>query len=377
MGRGGGFRAKQRAEAQHREALERAWADRLWNAPDLQALVVARQAQREPFHRWLSYRQGFAPELVRRFMSDAGVRGGVILDPFSGSGTVATEVARAGRSALGVDAVGSLQFMAHARTLPADDLEAPDLAASTDLTPKAFFENAPTLRARAAGLLAASAMVDGEGHQRRDGRRFVDVLGATIAVMQEDAARDDRPVRAGFVQGDARRLPLPDASVGGVLTSPPYLSRYDYARVNDAPERLWRGRGRRAGRKRQLRASRVGPGSAHGELHPAALEAADRLHEHGRKKEAEAALSYIADMTRVVHEIARVLEPGAPMWMVVAGSEFKRTYVPCDLICAAAAEDAGLTVETIRVARLLKKTGRRLGELHDVAPREVVIVARR
>ena len=37
-----------------------------------------------------------------------------------------------------------------------------------------------------------------------------------------------------MIVGDARALPLADGCVGGVLTSPPYLSRYDYSRITGA-----------------------------------------------------------------------------------------------------------------------------------------------
>jgi len=374
MSRGGGARSRQRAEAQHRSALELEWEDKLRDDASFAPLVVAKGALSEPFHRWMAYRQGFSPELVRRFLAHGKLPDGVILDPFSGSGTVATEAARQGRAALGIDAVGSLAFMARARALE----PAPDIDVTADATPATFFAAATETSHRAAALLTASALVDGEGHGRKNPRPAREILVETLSMMREDAQRPDRPARAAFLQGDARRLPLGDGSVAGILTSPPYLSRYDYARVNDAAERIWRGRGRRAGRKRQLRASRAAiGGSPTADLHPAIKEAAERLAHEGRQKEAEAALVYIADMTEVVRECARVLAPGAPLWMVIAGSEFKKVYIPCDLICAAVSADAGLRVESVAVARLLKKTGRKLGDLSDVAPREVVMMARR
>ena len=105
MSRGGGARSRQRAEAQHRSALELEWEDKLRDDASFAPLVVAKGALSEPFHRWMAYRQGFAPELVRRFLAHGELPDGVILDPFSGSGTVATEAARQGRAALGIDAV--------------------------------------------------------------------------------------------------------------------------------------------------------------------------------------------------------------------------------------------------------------------------------
>lgn len=332
--------------------LERAWADRLELAPDLAPLVVAKSAQHEPYHRWLRYRQGFAPELVRRFLETAGQVEGPVLDPFSGSGTVATECARRGVSGIGVDVVGSLAFMAAARGDVSD-----------------------ACRRRAAELLAAAATVDGEGHARR-GEDGPD-RNAILAMMEEDITQEPPNALAHFVCGDARRLPIADASVGGVLTSPPYLSRYDYARVNDPTESLWRGEGRRKGRRRQLSASAAtASGGAHS-THPAVEEAARRLEDAGRGREATAVRGYVADLVHAMAELARVMRPEAPLWFVVAGAELKRVYIPADLVCAELAASAGMRIEAVCVARRLREPGRRLGDLHNVAAREVVIVARR
>ena len=354
MGRGrgrGGARSRQHDEAAAREALERGWAERLEATPDLSALVVAKNAQREPYHRWLSYRQGFSPELVRRFLQAADLVDGPVLDPFSGSGTVATECARRGVNGIGVDVVGSLAFMAAARGNVSD-----------------------THRRDAAQLLAAAATVDGEGHARRGGD--APDADAILKMMQEDLAMEPPSGLARLVCGDARRLPIADASVGGALTSPPYLSRYDYARVNDPAEKLWSGRGRRKGRARQLSASAATASGNAPSVHPAMEEAARRLDDAGRPRESAAVRGYGNDMQDVMAELARVMRPGAPLWFVVAGAELKRVYVPADLVCAELAAAAGFDIEAIRVARRLKEPGRRLGDLHHVAAREVVIVAR-
>ena len=353
MGRGrGNARSRQREQAVRREALEREWAGRLLPVNDLAPLVVAQQAQGEPYHRWLRYRQGFAPELVRRFLQENSVVSGPVLDPFSGSGTVATECGRQGVSAVGLDVVGSLTFMAHARRGVDEETEA-----------------------RAAELLAAASGVDGEGRQKRGGH--VVEKDAVLEMMRQDREAHEPPAAGRYVRGDARVLPLDTAAFRGALTSPPYLSRYDYSRVNDPAERLWSRRGGRRRQRQQLRARAGGARGAASPVHDAAEEAAARLMEDGRADEARSVRAYFADMDRVFAELARVLRPGAPLWFVVAGSDLKRTYVPGDLICAEMAESHGLRVEAVRVARRLRSTGRSLGGLKDMAPRESVIVARR
>jgi hypothetical protein len=381
MGRGRargrtGARSHQRADAAARETLEREWAERLDPDPSLLSLVTARGARQEPLHRWISYRQGFSPELARRFLADARLpEHGVVLDPFSGSGTVATEVALAGRRSLGLDAIGALAFVHSGRGGPPPGDWRPDPGA--DLP--ALLEAAPDRASRVAVILAASAGTGGEGERLDGGPSPAERVDAALEMMRRDLASTRAPLGVGlFAIADARALPLAEGSVAGVLTSPPYLSRYDYARINDPLERLWRGRGRRRNRPHQVRASRSGGRPAKApSVHPAAAEAADRLLESGRSLEAAAVMGYVADMAQATREIARVLLPGAPVWMVVAGADVKRVYVPADLILVELLAGAGLRIEALSVARELRPSARRLGDLSGVAPREILIQARR
>ena len=85
--------------------------------PRLGRMVTSQNAQREPYHRWMRYRQGFSPELVRLFLSenDAGASESArrpLLDPFSGAGTVVLECGRRNVRAIGVEAMASLAFLA-------------------------------------------------------------------------------------------------------------------------------------------------------------------------------------------------------------------------------------------------------------------------
>jgi hypothetical protein len=102
---------------QAREALERRWAARLDVEPRLATLVTAQGNAREAFHRWLPYRQGFSPGLIRLLLRETSpnAKNTLILDPFSGSGTTITECASNRRSAIGVEALASLVFLSNAR----------------------------------------------------------------------------------------------------------------------------------------------------------------------------------------------------------------------------------------------------------------------
>ena len=72
MARGLGHRATQAGgeSTAARESIERRWFRRQKRDPQLADLVTATALREEPFHRWLSYKQAFAPALVRMFLDE-------------------------------------------------------------------------------------------------------------------------------------------------------------------------------------------------------------------------------------------------------------------------------------------------------------------
>lgn len=336
--------------------------------------VTARGARSEPFHRWLNYVQGYSPGLVRRFLAEAGVSSPYpVLDPFSGSGTTVIECARLGQRAVGVESVLPLAFLTRARGFPR--ALAPTLPTGDGDYP-ALMAGATTPRDRAAVLFAAARTVDGEGQKRALTARPAEVVAQRMQWMDEDTCKP-LVVMPEVVCGDARQLPFSNGVFGGVLTSPPYLSRYDYARINAPLLELHGGRSRNASRRSQVRAARVhGRRNATVDLPPAAEEAAIALEMQGDGELAATVRNYFSDLDRVIAEMARVLRPHSPAWVIVGGADMKRAYIPSDLILADMALAHGFQVESIFVARRLRPSGRRLGDLIDLSPRESVVCLR-
>jgi SAM-dependent methyltransferase len=369
-------RARQQQAAIARETLERDWYSRIDFAPELTALVTHQAARAEPLHRWLPYRQGFAPELVRRFLASAELVPGPVLDPFAGSGTTVIECARQGRFAVGVEPLASLALLAAVRCRAV----APG---ALQLTPRpeeslaGAMERAGSPAEKAAVLAAAARTVKGDGKPRRNAPPPAELLAETLQLIREDA---DTPLPAPgrVLRGDALALPLADGSVGGVLTSPPYLSRYDYTRVNEPLETLLRGPAAgAAARRRQVRAHpRARRRTWLREPHPAVAECAEQLHRQNRDRLAGVVQSYHDDLGQALSQIARALRPGAPLTMVIAGAHLGGEYMPADLVACDICRAVGLEVEEILRVRTFG-SGRRLGTLDDVAPREVILSARR
>lgn len=365
-----------------RAALERRWAERLVVEPRLAPMVTAQGSAREAFHRWLPYRQGFSPGLVRLFIRemDRGVEQGLMLDPFSGSATTITECASNRRAATGVEALEPLVFLANARfaqswtPLPTleDSEEVESIASKLELPIH-----------RAALMLAQSRRHTGDGTLNRAAAPINRVLIQVGEMMKEDLGRP-LPIQNSVELGDARELAnIEDESIAAIITSPPYLSRYDYTRTNDPVEkayRIWYPRSESSPDCGQVEAAKRRRSKRpvdHEALHDAIDEAQRELIQNRCNVEAGTLAAYFSDMNRVLESAHRVLCADAQAWFVIGGVRIKDIHIPADLIFAELAEANAFAVEGIRVARDLNPIRRKFGSAGYLAPRESIIMLRK
>lgn len=203
------------------------------------------------------------------------VNGGVVLDPFCGSGTTLVEAARRGCDAIGIDCNpvatlvarvklldASSEFVDEARRAlteldgalaagPSDGAQLHDFAGRDHWFPPAVqrdvafvldlingverAEIAAWLKLALSGIANRVSRQDGETRYARVER---DVgSGVTLSLFRERAARvldvlvERGPLRARgvVVHADVMRgIPLRDSSVDQVVTSPPYANTMDY-----------------------------------------------------------------------------------------------------------------------------------------------------
>lgn len=394
-GRGPGRKAVRRSwtgePTEAREELERRWFSRLTRRDDLAALVTGEQSVREPFHRWVSLRQAFAPELVRLFLREAeglasrplrlpGGRGRPadlpLLDLFCGSGTFVLECARQGVPARGIEALESLAFLARARgTEEVPDL--PDLSGCREWQQVAGRLDLPIHRA--ALICAVARRHTSSGQPNAGAPPLLELLADVVGIMREDV-RTPLGIKPDVQRGDARQLAgFSDGSVGGILTSPPYLSRHDYTKATEPHEMVYRywyeGRDLTERRQDQVRAHPRSYAQVRAkQMPPSVTEACAVLARGGEGKLAGVVRSYFEDMFTALVECARVLADGCPCWPVVGGARLKDVYVPSDTILAEFAETCGFSVSGIYVARRLTPSGRKFGGLSNVAPRESILL---
>lgn len=290
-------------------------------------------------HGLFPYRGKFHPQMIKGLMNTMGLRpGDTVLDPMMGSGTVAVEASLMGIHSLGFDASPFCRFMAQTKIdaltmsldrarKAADNADAvfayfkkrgspvsgrnPARAAHLHYADEVMEEPSEYLAGKL-DLLAGKdretaetysflllAYLDAAGYAERSERKapieqFRSILERYVFVADKIQAflkRDQSPPgRARIMQGDARSLPVKDASVDGIISSPPYSFAIDYL-DNDAFHLNYLGVD-----VEQLQESMVGL--------------------RGKSLPEKFAL-YRDDMKRVVAECSRVLKRGAICTIIV------------------------------------------------------------
>ena len=153
-------------------------------------------------------------------------------------------------------------------------------------------------------------------------------------------------------EGDARNLPLPDASIDLVLTSPPYLNAIDYFRCSKF-SLVWMGQS--IAKLRDLRRRSLGSEAGAGVVpdeESREILVALKLKPSLAARDEAVLLRYICDMRAAVREVARVLSRCGTAVYVIGENTIRGTFIRNALIVTAVAQLSGL--------RLKKRRGRQL-----------------
>lgn len=229
-------------------------------------------------HGLFPYRGKFHPQMIKGLLNAMGLRrGDTVLDPMMGSGTVLIEAKIMGIKSIGVDASPFCRFMTQAKlhglTIPLGPVK------SACEQSKSVFEHfkkragQPVAGSKARSYPASEsfgvcfkegesgspdpsfgplpdgceapevydflllAYLDSAGYAERSQRKSPFEQFRAILERYTFVAEKIQNVLQGFeselagataLQGDARQLPIGDASVNGILFSPPYSFAIDY-----------------------------------------------------------------------------------------------------------------------------------------------------
>ncbi len=192
--------------------------------------------------------------------------------------------------------------------------------------------------------------------------RAVRKLVAGLSELSAEIKRgDDRWAVPSVRRGDARRIPLPAASVDLVVTSPPYATALDYMRANKFTL-SWLGYA--MDYLTHLRGEYIGTESnrkEYADTVPRLDSLSGLLVKIAEKSEPRSRMvgAYFSSMARCYVELFRVMKPGAHGIVVVGPSSYKGVEIPTHTILAEIAEQTGFRVDAVK-EREIDRNGRQM-----------------
>lgn len=324
----------------------------------------------EGSHCYHHYPMRFIPQLARALVRSFSRHQQLVLDPFMGSGTVLVEALLLHRNSIGVDVNPIAQLIAEAKTSAWDPIELRDAVRlficrldrgarpaepPADRTERLRWwfpdENIkklavilgavqdlpsdvqPFFRCAFSSILKRCSRWSPHSLKpiRSLKRHRRNILDPIIAIKLQLKTMQDgnnflwqrlgrRPdVQACPRLGDARSLPLADASVDCIITSPPYVTAYDAVQLSEL-SLLWLADGSLSDLRRRVIGARVvGDRSRRAEVASEApwRDAVAALHRR-HPPTGVAVARYFADMHASLNEAVRVLRPGG-RFAILAG----------------------------------------------------------
>jgi DNA modification methylase len=163
----------------------------------------------------------------------------------------------------------------------------------------------------------------------------------------------DRGPAPRLYLGDARELPVRDASIDLVVSSPPYLNAIDYIRCSKF-SLVWMGY--RIPRLRELRAGSVGTEAARAdsrnESETQAIIAGLKLKPQLNRRGNAVLSRYVQDMRAALREVERVLAPGGKAVYVVGENTIRGTYIRNSQLITKIAQACGLQLKGRHIRNL-------------------------
>ncbi len=415
---------------QERTRLEKKYQDCFEHRLDWRRLVTYVPNKELPVYNWFKYKEGFSRELVVRLFSEFGLqKNDIIYDPFAGCGTTLLAGREFGLQGVGVDILPTSVFVARAKlfnwqklevlmqavqqlletpfrepSLSFPDVRIINLAFSPQIQREILFfkeeiENydTPTREFLMLGLLSILETVS---NTSKDGQflRLVekkippvrDALRSILTKMLSDLSERQVKVKltgtASVYQGDAREMALPKrfaGKVSAIITSPPYLNRYDYSRTYALELCLLTVKSHRdmVNIRHSLLRSHVE--SREHEDKRIKLPSLEEVLRGVRSKPLNndrlpiMIQGYFEDMNLVIRNMAAYLKSGGRVALVVANAQFNGENVPTDLMLCELAEKHGLETESIWVTRYKGNSSQQMAIYGRRPVRETIVFWRK
>lgn len=420
----------------HRQSLHLKYCGRFSDRFDLGALCTYVPNKRTPVFRWFKYKEGFSKGLVDRLLRDhwSLPRGSMVFDPFAGAGTTLLAAQQLGYRSFGTEIMPISVFVTRAKLCTTYDRVAL-VAATRDVLDTNYipanrrlpdvkiirlaYDDASqdelvfvrdtiaqldvTTDTRNFLMLGLLSILEEVSSTSKDGqflrlverncppikvaleKRYSEMLSDLL--IEENLIGENTPIfPASVFQADARALPYGagfDESVDAIITSPPYLNRYDYSRTY-ALELLFLFADD-FGALKQVRHSLL---RSHIESRPAPtdnvkLAGLDEILDNLSMKPQNnpripiMIKGYFEDMFLVISELFRTCKRGARVALVVANARFGGELTPVDLLLSELAESVGFINDAIWVTRYKGNSSQQMGRYGRVPVRESIVFWRK
>jgi DNA methylase len=416
---------------QERAKLENKYQEVIEQRLDWRQLVTYVPNKKLPLYNWFKYKEGFSRELtVRLFKEFAVQKDEIVFDPFVGCGTTLLAGREFGIQGVGIDILPTSVFVAKAKLKNWPDIEAllkvvQKLMATPFREPKTKFPDVRIINlaftkqvqrellffkeeietypepVRDFLLLGLLSILENVSSTSKDGQflRLVekniplvrDALREVLTKMIHDLSeiRTFGPTGKAktFVKkGDAREMCLPEHYIGNIsaiITSPPYLNRYDYSRTYALELCLLTVKSHKdmVSVRHSLLRSHVESREHEGkEVHlPVLDEVLRQVRSKPLNNERLPVMiqGYFEDMNLVIRNMSAYLKTGGRVALIVANAQFNGESVPTDLMLCELAQRHGLTTESIWITRYKGNSSQQMAIYGRRPVRETIVFWRK
>jgi len=425
-------------KTEEREKLEKKYKLILKDRFDYRKKVTYVPNKKIPIFNWFPYKEGFSRDLITGILKEFKIKqNSWILDPFGGCGTTALASQQFGYNSIGIDIMPISVFVSNVKlkTIKDYNIEAlekkinelvnkkytepkiklPNISIIDKAFPKKtqnelLFFKEKILKIKDSkirdfllfGLLSILVEVS---NTSKDGQYLrivekkipavVDILKIKLEKMLFDLKNNNTYEQSTFfdnilkrtnsgkaeiVLGDARDTKLPSNKFNAIITSPPYLNRYDYSRIYalelclnfvDSADEL------KKIRHSLLRSHIEVKASPNNDVKVNALvEILDNLNSKDLNNPRIPIMikGYFEDMKLVIEEMFRVCKKNAIVALVVGNVRFEGEIIPVDLILTEIAKEAGFKPLEIWITRYKGNSSQQMGKYGRTPVRESIAI---